>query len=104
MNGDEDTEIEIEFNQAEFDQAILSALANVQNCSKRSDGFSRNSIENFRRNYASIFKLLEKKGLKATEPNDWMIWLSEQAKNNSNEKVKEIAKTAFNMVMDRTVD
>ncbi|CAF0965222.1 unnamed protein product [Brachionus calyciflorus] len=58
MSGNEDTETEIESNQAEFDQAILSALANVQNCSKR-----------------------KKNGLKATEPNNWMIWLSEQANN-----------------------
>ena len=29
----ENEDIEIESNQAEFDQATLSALANVQNCS-----------------------------------------------------------------------
>ena len=33
-----------------------------------------------------------------------MIWLSEQASNSSNNELKEAAKSAFNMVMDRTVD
>ncbi|CAF0717111.1 unnamed protein product [Brachionus calyciflorus] len=89
MIRNEVTEIKFETNDAEFDQAILSALENVQNCSKRNDGFNRTSIENFKRNYALIFNLLEKNGLKATEPNDWMIWLSEQANNNRNQKRKK---------------
>ncbi|RMZ97632.1 hypothetical protein BpHYR1_031576, partial [Brachionus plicatilis] len=80
-------------NQAELDQAIISALANITNCSKRIDG-----------NYSQIYRILERNGAKAINPNEWLIWLSEMAAKSENQLIKESASTTFGLVMDRETD
>ncbi|RNA20563.1 hypothetical protein BpHYR1_024565 [Brachionus plicatilis] len=91
-------------NQAELDQAIISALANITNCSKRIDGFTKISFENYKRNYSQIYRILERNGAKAINPNEWLIWLSEMAAKSENQFIKESASTTFGLVMDRETD
>lgn len=91
-------------NQAELDQAIISALANITNCSKRIDGFTKASFENYKRNYSQIYRILERNGAKAANPNEWLIWLSEMAAKSENHIIKESASTTFGLVMDRETD